>query len=435
MTKQMHLAALIYSTGLHQASWRLPQSQIEKIGTIEYQQEIAQIAERGCLDAIFLADGQYVSGEHTGNISYFLEPITTLTAISQKTQYIGLIATISSTFYDPYNVARLLGSLDHISHGRVGMNIVTSQLDIEGQNHSLEKLPDLSERYDRADEFVSVLKQLWKSFDSKALIHDRTTGQGIDFSFVKEINHQGKHFQVKGPINLPSSPQVFPVLCQAGTSLPGRDLAAKHVDVIFSIAWNKMDAQSFSEDLSKRTETYRNIKEKPLILPGLTVYVGDTVEEAQSKADELDQFINIEHKLKQIERSIGQDVSHWAMDKKVPELSPYDSLTVKVGSKARYEAIRNAVETEHLTLRDLIKRVDTWMGHKTIIGDPTSIADTMQAWFEEDCCDGFILMPQTYPDMFEAFIDKVIPILQERGLFRTEYKELTLRERLKREVE
>nr|WP_259339674.1 NtaA/DmoA family FMN-dependent monooxygenase [Staphylococcus succinus] len=361
--------------------------------------------------------------------------MTTLTAISQKTQYIGLIATISSTFYDPYNVARLLGSLDHISHGRVGMNIVTSQLDIEGQNHSLEKLPDLSERYDRADEFVSVLKQLWKSFDSKALIHDRTTGQGIDFSFVKEINHQGKHFQVKGPINLPSSPQVFPVLCQAGTSLPGRDLAAKHVDVIFSIAWNKMDAQSFSEDLSKRTETYRNIKEKPLILPGLTVYVGDTVEEAQSKADELDQFINIEHKLKQIERSIGQDVSHWAMDKKVPELSPYDSLTVKVGSKARYEAIRNAVETEHLTLRDLIKRVDTWMGHKTIIGDPTSIADTMQAWFEEDCCDGFILMPPTYPDMFEAFIDKVIPILQERGLFRTEYKELTLRERLKREVE
>ncbi|WP_251521534.1 LLM class flavin-dependent oxidoreductase [Staphylococcus sp. Marseille-Q6910] len=147
MGTQMHLASLIYSTGLHQASWRLTDSPIERIGDIEYQIEIAQMAERGCLDAIFLADGQYVSGESTGHLSYFLEPLTTLTAISQHTQYIGLIGTVSTTFYDPYNVARLLGSLDHISHGRAGMNIVTSQMDVEGQNHSMAQLPPLQERY------------------------------------------------------------------------------------------------------------------------------------------------------------------------------------------------------------------------------------------------------------------------------------------------
>lgn len=434
MGTQMHLASLIYSTGLHQASWRLTDSPIERIGDIEYQIEIAQMAERGCLDAIFLADGQYVSGESTGHLSYFLEPLTTLTAISRHTQYIGLIGTVSSTFYDPYNAARLLGSLDHISQGRAGMNIVTSQMDVEGQNHSMAQLPPLQERYERAEEFVAVLKKLWSSFNPRALIHNRDTGQGIDAQFLEEINHNGKYFQINGPLNIPSSPQVYPLLCQAGTSIPGRELAAKQVDVIFSIAWNQSDSKAFSKDLTERTQKYRNIKDKPLILPGLTVYVADTVEEAQKKVNELDQFVDNEDKLLQIERSIGQDISQWQMDEPIPSLPRYEDLTVKIGSKARYEAIRHAIETEHLTLRELLQRVNTWMGHKTIVGDPVMVADTMQEWFETGACDGFILTPPTYPDMFENFIDKVIPILQERGLFRTEYKEKTLRARFKREV-
>lgn len=434
MKKQMHLASLVYSTGLHPSSWRLEDSKIEQIGSIAYQQELAQIAERGCLDAIFLADGQYISGEHTGHLSYFLEPITALTAISQVTKHIGLIGTISTTFYDPYNVARLLGSLDHISNGRAGLNIVTSQLDIEGQNHSMESLPPLEQRYERADEFVTVLKKLWQSFDYRALIHNRQSGKGIDFSLVKEINHKGRYFQVKGPINLPSSPQVYPVLCQAGTSIPGRKIAAKHVDMIFSIAWNQADAKQFKADIESRVAQLDDNAAGPLVLPGLSVYVADTLAEAEQKVAALNVYTDVEKKIQQIEQSIGQDTTEWHLDDPVPQLPPYESLTVKVGSKARYQAIQRAVEVERLTFRDLIARVDTWMGHKTIVGDPIMVADMMQTWFESGSCDGFILMPPTYPDMFEAFIDKVIPILQERGLFRTEYTEQTLRERIKREV-
>lgn len=434
MKKQMHLASLVYSTGLHPASWRLEDSKIEQIGSISYQQEIAQIAERGCLDAIFLADGQYISGEHTGHLSYFFEPITALTAISQVTKHIGLIGTISTTFYDPYNVARLLGSLDHISNGRAGLNIVTSQLDIEGQNHSMEVLPPLAQRYERANEFVTVLKKLWRSFDHKALIHNRQSGKGIDFSFIQEINHKGKYFQVKGPINLPSSPQIYPVLCQAGTSIPGRELAAQHADMIFSIAWNQEDAKQFKDDMEQRAKLLGDNVTRPLVLPGLSVYVADTLAEAEQKAEALNAYTDIEKKIRQIEQSIGQDTTDWQLDELVPQLPRYESLTVKVGSKARYQAIQRAAEVERLTFRELIARVDTWMGHKTIVGDPTMVADMMQTWFESESCDGFILMPPTYPDMFEAFVDKVIPILQDRGLFRTEYTEKTLRERIKREV-
>lgn len=430
MKNQMHIVSLIYSTGLHPASWRLENSRIDEIGQITYQQEIAKIAERGCLDAIFLADGQYISQENTGHLSYFLEPITTLTAISQVTKHIGLIATVSSTFYDPYNTARLIGSLDHISQGRAGINIVTSQFDNEAGNHSMTQLPPLNERYKKAEEFVHVLKQLWQSFDSHALINDRKNGRGIEWSLINEINHEGEYFKVKGPVNLPSSPQIHPVLCQAGTSIPGRDFASKAVDMIFSVAWNKVDAKRFLKDIEKRVEQLNNSESRPLILPGLTVYVADTMEEAKEKRATLDRLIDVNEKIKQIEQSIGQSVEGWDFDAVVPSLPSYDKLTTKVVSKARYEAIRSTIETESLTLRELAQRVSTWMGHKTIVGDPITVADMMQEWFEEECCDGFTLMPPTYPDMFEAFIDKVIPILQERGLFRKAYTGTTLRENL-----
>lgn len=435
MKNQMHIVSLIYSTGLHPASWRLENSRIDEIGQITYQQEIAKIAERGCLDAIFLADGQYISQENTGHLSYFLEPITTLTAISQITKHIGLIATLSSTFYDPYNTARLIGSLDHISHGRAGINIVTSQFDNEAGNHSMTQLPPLNERYKKAEEFVHVLKQLWQSFDSHALINDRKSGRGIEWSLVNEINYEGDYFKVKGPINIPSSPQIYPVLCQAGTSIPGRDFASKAVDMIFSVAWNKADAKRFLKDIEKRTEQLNKSEGRPLILPGLTVYVADTMEEAKEIRAALDRFIDVNEKIKQIEQSIGQSVEGWDLDAVVPSLPSYDNLTTKVVSKARYEAIRSTIETESLTLRELAQRVSTWMRHKTIVGDPITVADMMQEWFEEECCDGFTLMPPTYPDMFEAFIDKVIPILQERGLFRKAYTGTTLRENLQCVVE
>lgn len=204
--------------------------------------------------------------------------------------------------------------------------------------------------------------------------------------------------------------------------------------MIFSIAWNQADAKQFKADIESRVAQLDDNAAGPLVLPGLSVYVADTLAEAEQKVAALNVYTDIEKKIQQIEQSIGQDTTDWHLDDPVPQLPPYESLTVKVGSKARYQAIQRAVEVERLTFRDLIARVDTWMGHKTIVGDPIMVADMMQTWFESGSCDGFILMPPTYPDMFEAFIDKVIPILQERGLFRTEYTEQTLRERIKREV-
>jgi alkanesulfonate monooxygenase SsuD/methylene tetrahydromethanopterin reductase-like flavin-dependent oxidoreductase (luciferase family) len=204
--------------------------------------------------------------------------------------------------------------------------------------------------------------------------------------------------------------------------------------MIFSIAWNQADAKQFKADIESRVAQLDDNAAGPLVLPGLSVYVADTLAEAEQKVAALNVYTDIEKKIQQIEQSIGQDTTEWHLDDPVPQLPPYESLTVKVGSKARYQAIQRAVEVERLTFRDLIARVDTWMGHKTIVGDPIMVADMMQTWFESGSCDGFILMPPTYPDMFEAFIDKVIPILQERGLFRTEYTEQTLRERIKREV-
>lgn len=221
------------------------------------------------------------------------------------------------------------------------------------------QLPPLNERYKKAEEFVHVLKQLWQSFDSHALINDRKTERGIDWSLINEINQEGEYFKVKGPINLPSSPQIYPVLCQADTSLPGRDFASKAVDMIFSVAWNKADAKRFLKDIEKRTEQLNKSEERPMILPGLTVYVADTMEEAKGKRVALDRFIDVDEKIKQVERSIGRSVEGWDFDAVVPSLPSYDKLTTKVVSKSRYEAIRSAIETESLTLRELAQRVST----------------------------------------------------------------------------
>lgn len=424
MASEMHLTALVYSTGLHPDSWRLPNSHIDEIGSIDFQIKMAQLAERGKLDAFFLGDGQYISEEGTGQISYYFEPITALAAVSRETKHIGLVSTISSSFYEPYLAARMLSSLNQISQGRIGANIVTSQFDLEAQNFSMDKLPSLDERYHRADEFITVMKKLWGSFHKNAIINDKETGVGLDSNQIKAIKHTGPHFQVNGAINIPTSEYGRPILFQAGTSISGREIAARHVEGIFSIAWNMQDALDFREDI--RLRAIKENRRAPLVLPGLTVYVDETYDKAYALKQELDQFVSIENRKKRLSQAIGLDIANWEMDERVPNLQPYEEVQQKV-VKSIYIAVKNAVETEELTLRQLLERFSTWIGHKTIVGTPDIVADEMIEWFQQGACDGFTLMPPTYPDLFEKFIDLVIPVLQERGVFRKEYEHATLK--------
>ncbi len=424
MSREMHLTALVYSTGLHPDSWRLPNSHINEIGSIDFQIKMAQLAERGKLDAFFLGDGQYISEEATGQISYYFEPLTALAAVSRETKYIGLVATISSSFYEPYLAARMLSSLNQMAQGRIGANIVTSQFDVEAQNFSMDKLPSLEERYDRADEFIMVMKKLWDSFKTSAIVNDKETGIGLDSNQIKAIKHTGTHFQVNGAMNIPTTEYGRPMLFQAGTSIPGREIAARHVEGVFSIAWNKRDAKDFRKDMQLRAK--KEERTAPLVLPGLTVYVDETYEKACALKQELDQFVSIENRKKRLSKPIGIDVADWEMDERVPNLQPYEEVQQKV-VKSVYSAVKNAIETEELTLRQLLERFSTWVGHKTIVGTPEMVADEMIQWFEEGACDGFTLMPPTYPDLFEKFIDLVIPVLQARGVFRKDYQHATLK--------
>ena len=425
--KHMHLSVLAYSTGLHPASWRLPHSYVEEVGDIDFQIKLAKLAEKGKLDAFFLGDGQYISGEETGHISYYFEPLTALAAISRETHSIGLIGTISSSFYEPYLAARMLSSLHQISHGRIGANIVTSQFDLEAQNYSMQALPHLEKRYERADEFINVMKKLWESFTVEAIVNHKNSGIGLNHQYIHPLHYQGKYFQVAGAINIPTPKYGRPRLFQAGTSIPGRDLAVRHVDAIFSIAWNLQDGQQFRQDIHQRA--MEENRQPPLVLPGLTVYVDENEEDAYKLKQQLDDMIPLEKRKKQLSKAIGLDISEWTLDEVVPSLPPYDALEKKV-IKSVYEAVQRAVMTEHLTLRDVLDRFGTWVGHKTIVGTPEQVADEMIEWFEKEACDGFMLMSPTYPNAFEKFIDLVIPVLQARGVFRKEYESHMLKDHL-----
>ncbi|RAA71402.1 LLM class flavin-dependent oxidoreductase, partial [Burkholderia multivorans] len=246
--KQLHIGVLLYGCGHHQAAWLMPDSSVERIGTIEYYQDLAQIAERGYFDAVFFADNQsFPANNDTTMPAFWFDPIVNLTAISQVTKHVGLVSTISSTFSNPYTAARQLLSLDHITGGRVGWNLVTSMTDIEAQNHSMEGLPDHTARYQKADEFAEVMNHLFESWQTNDFKHDRKHNQLIDSKAIEPFNHQGEHFQVRGPLSTPASPQGKPVAMQAGASKQGVALAVKYADAVYSVSWNIKQAKQFRQ--------------------------------------------------------------------------------------------------------------------------------------------------------------------------------------------
>lgn len=425
--KQMYINLFLYGCGHHRAAWRHPHSDAERLGDISYYQELARIAERGKLDAVFFADGQSADNVSDGP-RWFLEPLTMLSALAVATEKIGLISTVSSTFYTPFVAARMLASLDHISNGRIGWNVVTSMYDIEARNHGYESMPDHQWRYQRAEEFIDVAKRLWDSWSDDAVELNRT-GAYANVDKVQPIHHHGEHFLVDGPLTVPRSPQGHPVLFQAGASEQGRAVAATSAEAIYAVAYDLAAAQSYYRDIKRRVREAGRTVNVP-ILPGLVTYVGSTHDEALAKQRELDELLPTETSLRQLALFIGKDAEEclgWELDAPVPALPPLETFK---GPKGRYGTILRIIETEQPTLRQLLGRLAAGGGHCTMIGTPESIADQMEHWFKNEGADGFNLMPPALPAGIEDFVDHVIPVLQKRGLFRTDYNGSTLRDHL-----
>lgn len=420
MASSMHLNLFIMGCGHHRAAWRHPDSAAEKMGDIRHFESLARTAERGKFDAVFFADG-HAAGNVAGGPLWFLEPLTALSAMARATEHIGLISTVSSTFYTPFHAARMLASLDHISRGRVGWNLVTSMFDAEARNHNYTAMPPHAERYARAEEFANTVLSLWDSWADDALRYDRA-GNFADPDKVRPINHHGEHFLVDGPLNVPRPPQGRPVLFQAGASEQGRDLAARYAEAIYAVAYDLESAQSYYSDIQARVAAAG--RPPVSIMPGLVTYVGSTMEEAKARQRELDELLPTADSLHQLSQFIGQDCSDWELDAPVPKLPSLDDFT---GPKGRYATILRIIECEKPTLRQLLGRLAAGGGHCTMIGTPESIADEMQRWVERGGADGFNLMPPALPSSIEDFVDHVVPVLQKRGLFRKEYAADTLR--------
>jgi len=422
--KQLKLNLFIYGTGHHQAAWRAEDSAAERVRDTDYYIELARAAERGLLDAVFLADGQSVSpAALQAGPTWFHEPLTLLSALSQHTSRIGLVCTVSASFHTPYHAARMLASLDHLSGGRAGANIVTSMWDAEAQNHSMEALGDHDTRYSRAAEFIDVLRRLWDSYPVQALRIDRQA----DFAnpkMLSSIDHAGEHFSVRGPLNVPSTPQGAPVIFQAGSSDQGRDLAARHAEAVYTVAADEHMALEYAGDLRDRLQLAGRAPESVAIMPGLVAYVGRTFEEAKAKQRKLNDLLPTDDALRQLGTFIQQDTSSWELEAPVPPLPALERFT---GPKGRYATILRLIKVHQPTVRELLGLLAAGGGHCTMVGTPQSIADEIERWLDSGAADGFNLMPPDLPGGIEDFVDLVIPELQRRGRFRTSYESMTLR--------
>lgn len=323
--RQLHLNVFLQGCGHHGAAWRLPGSSVDELADIRYYERLAQTAERGLFDAIFFADGQSVGDPAAGPL-WHLEPLTMLAAIARATERIGLVSTVSSTFYEPFHAARQLASLDHISGGRIGVNIVTSMFDAEGRNHGMAGLPPHQERYARAAEFIAVARGLWDSWADGALEKDRE-GRYADPTRIRAVLYDGEHFSMDGPLNVPRSPQGHPVVFQAGASEPGRELAATHAEGIYAVAYDLSSAQQYYSDVKARVAKVGRDPDSVVIMPGLVTYVGATEEEARAKQAAVDAFLPVETALTQLGRCVQRETSGWELDGPVPALVPASDFT------------------------------------------------------------------------------------------------------------
>ncbi|GID29452.1 LLM class flavin-dependent oxidoreductase [Paractinoplanes brasiliensis] len=426
MSRQLHFNLFLHDTGHHEASWRLPGSDPYANLSLAAHQHLARVAEDAKFDSVFLADSPVLWSDPGRRPAGKLEPTLLLAALAVNTSRIGLIATASTSYNEPYNLARRFASLDHLSGGRAGWNIVTTAGDAAARNFGLAGQPLHRDRYERADEFLDVSTKLWDSWADDAIVADKQAGVHALRERVRAIEHAGQFFQVEGALNLPRSPQGHPLLVQAGSSEDGKDFAAKWAEAVFTAQPTLAESQAFYADLKRRVAGHGRDPDHVVVLPGIVPVIGDTEAEARELDAELDRLIAPRYAIGTLAQTLRVDPGRLRLDEPLPDDLPGEDEIE--GAKSRRTLIVDWARRENLTVRQLIGKLGGGRGHRTFTGTPAQVAGTIQHYFENGAADGFNIMPAVLPSGIEKFAGEVVPILQERGLFRTEYTGATLRE-------
>jgi len=421
--RQLHLNVNILTAGFFNSAWRATPQGAEAFISADHYVRVAQAAERGTLDAIFLADVPAITERPAYRPFYALEPTVILAAVARATSHIGLIATASTSYNEPYNIARRFASLDLVSGGRVGLNVVTTADPRASRNFGFDDVAEHGARYERAGEFADVVKGLWNSWEDGAFVGDQASGVFADENRIHDLNHVGRHYRVQGALNVPRSPQGHPVIVQAGGSDDGRELAARHAEAVFSVANAIPEGKAFADDIRARAARYGRRGDDIVILPGLATVIGATEEEARRREDWLWSLVPPEFAVQRVAKMLGVEPETLDLDQPLPGSLLGDAKGWQTFSRALVELSVN----DGLTVRQLIRRIGGGIGHRLIVGTPEQIADDIAAWFHAGAADGFNLMPDVVPDGLDVFVDEVVPLLRRKGIFREAYAGSTLR--------
>ncbi|MCZ0733095.1 LLM class flavin-dependent oxidoreductase [Phreatobacter sp. AB_2022a] len=428
MARQLRLGAFMRPVSIHTAAWRYPGAYPDANFNFAHLKRFIQTLERGRFDAFFMADHLAVLNmpiqalKRSATVTSF-DPLTLLPALAAVTEHIGLIATASTTYEQPYHIARKFASLDHISNGRAGWNLVTTANPDVARNFGLDAHMEHGERYKRAREFYDVVTGLWDSWADDAFIRDVESGVYFDPDRMHVLDHRGPELAVRGPLNIARPVQGWPVIVQAGASEAGRQIAAETAEVVFTGVGTLADGQRFYADVKGRMAALGRDRDSMKILPGALVVVGDTVEAAREKRALLDSLVHYDSAIASLSIALGTDASRFDPDGPLPAIPETNA------SKSGRERAIALAERENLTVRQLAQRLGGYAG-LAFVGTPETIADAMQEWLETEGSDGFNIMFPYLPEGLDDFVDKVVPVLQRRGLFRREYEGRTLRDRL-----
>jgi FMN-dependent oxidoreductase (nitrilotriacetate monooxygenase family) len=436
LKRQMHLVAFLMTgpTCHHHGAWRHPESDVDDLLSPARYEHIARVLEAGCFDSLFFADilgiydlygGSFDTMAGRGGQLCLLDPAMVLPIMARVTSHIGLGLTYSSTFNHPYQIARMLASLDHLSAGRVAWNVVASTSTLEARNFGMDEMPGRAERYDRADEVLEACFALWDSWEEGALLLDRAGGQFADPAKIHYADYAGRWIKTRGPLTTPRSPQGHPVIMQAGSSDRGRDFGARWGEIIFTLQHSKADMQAFYADFKSRMGKHGRAPEECVILPSIDVVIGETDSLARERAEYVNSLVDTQLGMALISGHIGVDLARLDPDQ------PLEDIALEEGSRGSFDVILQGTKAEGLTLGEAARRFATSELCPQLVGTPEMIADYLTDLFEAGACDGFVLTPTTSPGMFEQFSRSVVPILQRRGVFRTGYTGRTLRDHLR----
>jgi FMN-dependent oxidoreductase (nitrilotriacetate monooxygenase family) len=425
-TRTLHLSVFGLSCGHHEGAWRSPGADPLADFHVDFWTRLAVIAEEATFDSVFLADSASLWHDGAFKPVGMMEPTIVLAAMAAATERVGLIVTASTSYNEPYNLARRLSTLDHISNGRVGWNIVTSGDPGSPPQYGLDAPPDHRVRYARASEFVEVSRSLWDSWEDDAINFDKEAGRFLDTDRVHRIDHLGEFFRVRGPLNIPRSPQGHPVLVQAGASRDGQEFAARYADAIFTAEPALAKAVEFYESVKSLVRVAGRDPDAVKVLPGLVPIIGSTEREAQELKERLDNQVSPDYGLQWLATIFDVSVERFELDSRLPgDLVKGDAAA---GMQSRTALVVEMGQREDLTVRQLIRRLGGGRGHHTVVGTPEHVADVLEQWFVAGAADGFSIMPAEIPSGFQTFADHVVPLLRRRGLFRNSYTGHTLRD-------